>query len=226
MSTSLLTVSPSPHVHHALTVPQIMRGVIYAMLPALAFSVYTFGLNSLVVTVEAVISCIVFEQLINRYLLRRESTIADGSAVITGILLAFNVPSNLPWYIVVLGSAVAVGIGKMSFGGLGNNPFNPALVGRVFLLMSFPVQMTSWPTAQGTFIADGVTGATALGILKDGLRQGSSMSSLMAEMPSYTDLFFGYHGGSIGEMSAFALILGLVYMLLPQDHHLAYTGGP
>ena len=213
MSSSLLTVSPSPHVHHELTVPQVMRGVIYAMLPALAFSVYTFGLNALLVTLEAVISCILFEQLINRYLLGRQSSIADGSAIITGMLLAFNVPSNLPLHIIVLGSAVAVGIGKMSFGGLGNNPFNPALVGRVFLLMSFPVQMTSWPTAQGTLIADGVTGATALGILKDGLRQGESVSALMNEMPSYAELFFGFHGGSIGEMSAFALVLGLIYML-------------
>ena len=213
MSTSLLTVSPSPHVHSVLTVPQIMRGVIYAMLPALAFSLYTFGLNALFVTVQAVVSCVVFEQLINRYLLKRGSTVADGSAVITGILLAFNVPSNLPWYIVVIGSAVAVGIGKMSFGGLGNNPFNPALVGRVFLLMSFPVQMTSWPTAQGTLMADGMTGATALGILKDGLRQGEAVRSLMAEMPSYTELFFGFQGGSIGEMSAFALLVGLIYML-------------
>ena len=213
MSTSLLTVSPSPHVHSALTVPQIMRGVIYAMLPALAFSVYTFGLNALLVTVQAVISCVIFEQLVNRYLLGRQSSIADGSAVITGILLAFNVPSNLPWYIIVLGSAVAIGIGKMSFGGLGNNPFNPALVGRVFLLMSFPVQMTSWPTAQGGLIADGTTGATALGILKDGLRQGEGVGSLMAEMPSYGEIFFGFQGGSIGEMSAFALLIGLAYML-------------
>ncbi len=213
MSSSLLTVSPSPHVHHELTVPQVMRGVIYAMLPALAFSVYTFGLNALLVTLEAVISCVLFEQLINRYLLGRQSSIADGSAIITGMLLAFNVPTNLPLHIIVLGSAVAVGIGKMSFGGLGNNPFNPALVGRVFLLMSFPVQMTSWPTAQGTLIADGTTGATALGLLKDGLRQGEQVSSLMREMPSYAELFFGFQGGSLGEMSAFALLLGLVYML-------------
>ncbi|MCG8388389.1 MAG: RnfABCDGE type electron transport complex subunit D, partial [Cytophagales bacterium] len=168
---------------------------------------------ALLVTLEAVISCVLFEQLINRYLLGRQSSIADGSAIITGMLLAFNVPTNLPLHIIVLGSAVAVGIGKMSFGGLGNNPFNPALVGRVFLLMSFPVQMTSWPTAQGTLIADGTTGATALGLLKDGLRQGEQVSSLMREMPSYAELFFGFQGGSLGEMSAFALLLGLVYML-------------
>lgn len=213
MSPGLLTVSPSPHIHTELTVPQIMRGVIIAMVPAFAFSVYNFGLGAVYVTVLAVIFCVGIEYLIAKYLLHRPATILDGSAVITGILLAFNVPSNLPWYIIFIGSAVAMGIGKMSFGGLGNNPFNPALVGRVFLLLSFPVQMTSWPTAGATFSLDAVTGATPLGILKDGLRNNESVDSLMAQMPSYSDFFFGLQGGSLGEMSAFALLLGLGYML-------------
>lgn len=213
MSTGLLTVSPSPHVHTELTVPQIMRGVIIAMVPALLFSIYNFGLGALYVTGLAVIFCVGIEYLIARYLLNRPATIYDGSAVITGILLAFNVPSNLPWHIILIGSAVAVGIGKMSFGGLGNNPFNPALVGRVFLLLSFPVQMTSWPAAGATLSLDAVTSATPLGILKDGLRTGESIDTLMAQMPSYTDFFFGWVGGSLGEISAFAMLLGLVYML-------------
>jgi electron transport complex protein RnfD len=129
------------------------------------------------------------------------------------MLLAFNVPSNLPWYIILIGSIVSIGIGKMSFGGLGNNPFNPALVGRVFLLLSFPVPMTSWPIKGATFTLDAVTSATPLGILKDGIRNGESVSSLMSQMPSYSDFFFGFQGGSLGEMSAFALLIGLGYML-------------
>ncbi len=214
MSTDLLTVSPSPHVHEELTTPQIMRGVIYAMLPALGFAVFNFGLDALYITLVAVISCVLFENLINTYLLKQENTYLDGSAVITGMLLAFNVPSNLPWWIVMIGSAVAMGIGKMSFGGLGNNPFNPALVGRVFMLISFPVQMTSWPvSARVVTELDATSGATPLGIIKDGLRQGDNLSSLMQEMPAYTDLILGLHGGSVGEMSAFALIVGLIYML-------------
>ncbi len=213
MSTSdLLTVSPSPHVHESLTTPQIMRGVIIAMLPAVGFSIYTFGIDALMVTLMAIISCMLFENLIDRYLLKRGTTLLDGSAIITGMLLAFNIPTNLPWYVIFAGSAVAIGIGKMSFGGLGNNPFNPALVGRVFLLISFPVQMTSWPVPRISDL-DATTGATALGILKDGLRMGDSVSYLMGQMPTYGDLFFGFHGGSAGEMSAFAMVIGLAYML-------------
>jgi Na+-translocating ferredoxin:NAD+ oxidoreductase subunit D len=213
MSAELFTVSPSPHIHSELTVPQIMKGVIIAMMPALVLSVYNFGLGAVYVTLLAVMFCVGIEFLISKYLLKRPTSIYDGSAVITGILLAFNVPSNLPWHIILIGSAVAIGIGKMSFGGLGNNPFNPALVGRVFLLLSFPVQMTSWPTTGTTFSLDATTSATPLGILKDGLRAGTNVNELMSQMPSYTDFFFGFQGGSLGEMSAFALLLGLGYML-------------
>ncbi len=212
MSTSLLTVSPSPHVHNALTVPQIMRGVIIAMLPALGFAIYNFGFDALFVTLLAVISCALFENLISVYFLKKKASILDGSAVITGMLLAFNVPSNLPWHIIVIGCAIAVGIGKMSFGGLGNNPFNPALVGRVFLLISFPVQMTSWPLSIQT-ATDAVTGATALGVLKEGVMQGIPVTALMTELPSNIDLFLGVQGGSLGEMSGLALMIGLIYML-------------
>lgn len=213
MSKDLLTVSPSPHVHTELTVPQIMKGVIIAMIPAFAFSIYNFGFGALYVTILSIIFCVGIEYIISTYLLKKSTSIYDGSAIITGMLLAFNVPSNLPWYIIFIGSLVAIGIGKMSFGGLGNNPFNPALVGRVFLLLSFPVAMTSWPIAGATWSLDATTSATPLGILKDGIRAGESIPVLMNKMPSYIDFFFGLQSGSLGEMSSFALLLGLFYML-------------
>jgi electron transport complex protein RnfD len=213
MSTNLLTVSPSPHVHTELTVPQIMRGVIIAMVPALLFSIYNFGIGALYVSFLSVFFCVGIEYVISTYLLKRASSIYDGSAIITGLLLAFNVPSNLPWYIIFIGSAVSIGIAKMSFGGLGNNPFNPALVGRVFLLLSFPVQMTSWPVKGATFSLDAITSATPLGILKEGVNAGTSVDVLTQDMPSYVDFFFGLQSGSLGEVSAFALLLGLIYMI-------------
>jgi Na+-translocating ferredoxin:NAD+ oxidoreductase subunit D len=209
----LLTVSPSPHIHQEMTIPKIMQLVIIAMMPALFFSVYTFGVGALLVTLLAVFSCMLWEYLISKYLLNRAHSLYDGSAIVTGILLAFNVPSNLPWHIVLIGSFVAMSIGKMTFGGLGNNPFNPALVGRVFLLLSFPVQMTSWPSPGFSLGLDATTSATPLGIIKDGLRGGESVPQLMQQMPSYSDFMFGLQGGSLGEVSAFALLLGLGFML-------------
>ncbi len=215
MSTQLLTISPSPHIHTEESVRKLMHGVIIAMLPAMAVSFFVFGLGSVLVTLIAVVSCIAFEYLITRYLLHRPSSIWDGSAIITGILLAFNVPSNLPWWAVIIGSLVAIGVGKMAFGGLGNNPFNPALVGRVFLLISFPVQMTSWPLPFESRLSliDASTGATPLAVIKEGLSAGRSVSELMGEIPGYLDLFLGGLGGSIGEISGLALILGFIYML-------------
>lgn len=142
----------------------------------------------------------------------------DGSAMITGILLAFNVPSNLPWWIILIGAIVSIGVGKMSFGGLGKNIFNPALVGRVFLLISFPVQMTSWPVAKALFggsaVTDAITGPTPLGIMKEGLAGGKTVQEIMPEIPDYvTQLMTGFQGGSLGEVSALALVLGAIYML-------------
>ena len=138
---NLLKISGSPHVHTDNSVKGIMYGVIYAMIPALLVSIYFFGLDAIRVTVLSVVMCLLVEYLIQKYVLKTTVTISDGSAIITGILLAFNVPSNLPWHIILIGAIVAIGIGKMSFGGVGKNIFNPALVGRVFLLISFPVQM-------------------------------------------------------------------------------------
>jgi len=209
----LLTVSPAPHLQKDHSVQKLMFGVVLAMMPAFLFSVYNFGWGAVFVTFNAVAFCIIFEYLINRYLLNRPATVLDGSAIITGMLLAFNLPSNLPWHLLAIGCLVAVGIGKMAFGGLGNNPFNPALVGRVFLLISFPVQMTNWPTTGTAWQVDGMTAATPLGIIKDGLKGGETLQGLQAQLPSYGDLFWGLQGGSLGEMSAFALLLGLAFML-------------
>ncbi|MFY0690009.1 MAG: RnfABCDGE type electron transport complex subunit D [Cyclobacteriaceae bacterium] len=212
MSDILLKVAPSPHVHQPLTIPQVMRGVIIAMIPALLLSFISFGLGAVTVTLTAVISCMFFEFIISKYLLKQTDTLWDGSAALTGILLAFNVPAGLPWHIVVIGSAVAMGIGKLSFGGLGNNPFNPALVGRVFMLVSFPVEMTKWPVSKMSGV-DGTTAATPLGLLKEGLREGQSVPELMQQLPSLQDLLIGFHGGSMGEMSAIAILVGLAYMM-------------
>ena len=215
MSTQFLTVSPSPHIHSEDTVQKLMYGVIIAMLPALAVSFFVFGVGAIYVTLLSVLSCVFVEFAITRYLLRREPTIMDGSAIITGILLAFNVPSSLPWWAIIIGSIVAIGVGKTAFGGLGNNPFNPALVGRVFLLISFPVPMTSWPVPfESRFqFMDATTGATPLAVIKEGIDAGIPVSQLMSEIPSYFNLLLGGLGGSVGEISAIALIIGLVYML-------------
>jgi len=210
-----IIISASPHVHSDRTSQRIMYDVVIALAPAFLVSVYVFGINAFMVTTTAVVSCLLFEYLFQKYLLKTPTTITDGSALITGILLAFNVPSGLPIWMVIVGSLVAIGIAKLSFGGLGFNIFNPALVGRVFLLVSFPVQMTVWPTAveNNTSIADAVTGATTLGIIKDGLQFGGTMTELSAQLPSNLNLFLGLTGGSLGEMSALALLLGGVYLL-------------
>jgi len=209
---NLLTVSPSPHVHSGDSTQKIMYRVVYAMIPALAWSVFVFGFDALRVTLIAVAACLAFEWLIQKYILKINPTITDGSALITGILLAFNVPSNLPWWIIIIGSLAAVGIGKLSFGGLGNNIFNPALVGRVFMLISFPVQMTSWPVNHRSGI-DAVTAATPLSVIKEGVLNGSSISEISKNLPSMADMLFGNIGGSLGEISAILLIIGGLYML-------------
>ncbi len=214
MNTKIL-VAPSPHIHGGDSIQKNMYGVVIAMLPALFLSFFYFGLGSLFVCITAVTSCYLFEFLIQKYILKGEISINDGSALITGIILSFNLPSNLPIWLILMGSLVAIGVGKMTFGGLGNNLFNPALVGRVFLLISFPVQMTTWPKPAGfnTNYIDAETGATPLAIIKEGLQKGQNLSELMSQIPSHLDLFLGDKGGSMGEVSALALILGLIYML-------------
>ena len=203
----LLKVSPSPHVHGGDSVSRNMLRVIVALLPAYAVALYSFGIGALVVSLTAMFSCVLFEYLIQRFLLKGKFTINNYSALLTGLLLSFNLPSNLPWWIVVIGSAVAIGIGKMCFGGLGNNPFNPALVGRVFLLFSFPVQMTTWPRPLGwaSSYLDAETMATPLSLLKAGN---------LEQMPDALNMFLLDTPGSLGEVSALALLIGGIYLLI------------
>lgn len=213
-----LFVSPSPHVYGKQSVKGLMYGVLIALLPTLFVSVYFFGIGAIVITLSAIISSVAFEFLITKYILKRESTILDGSAIITGLLLAFNVPSNLPIWIIIIGSLFAIGVSKLSFGGLGNNIFNPALAGRVFLLISFPANMTSWPkpspiTEKILPYLDVTTGATPLGIIKESLRNGVKLSEIQ-DLPNNLQMFIGNMGGSLGEVAAVALIIGLIYMLI------------
>lgn len=191
-----------------------MYDVIIALIPALAVSFYFFGWGAFAVTLTSVAACMLFEWLISRFLMgRKELTILDGSAILTGLLLALNVPSTLPLWIIVIGALVAIGIGKMSFGGLGSNIFNPAIVGRVMLLISFPVQMTSYPLPRGAEATlDATSGATPLAIAK-GIVRGSEGFS-MDKLPSLVDNLLGAVGGSLGEVSAVALLIGFVYLLI------------
>jgi electron transport complex protein RnfD len=213
-STNLLTVAHSPHQFGDDSVQKIMYRVLFALVPAFAVSLVFFGLGALIVTGVAVVSCLVFEYLIARFIIKTKPTLWDGSAAVTGVLLAFNVPSNLPVWMIIIGSLVAIGIAKMSFGGLGKNPFNPALAGRVFLLVSFPAQMTSWPVV-GTRMnyLDATTGATPLGIIKEGVQNGQPVSELLAEIPEYSQMLLGNMSGSLGEISALALLLGGLFLL-------------
>ena len=225
---SNLTMSLSPHIHNGDSVEKNMYGVLIALIPAFICSVIFFGWGAIIVTAVSVAACLIFEYLIQKYLLRQNPTIWDGSAIITGVLLAFNLPVSIPLWIVAIGALVAIGVGKMSFGGLGNNIFNPALVGRVFLLISFPVQMTTWPTPQGFATTDAVTGATPLAIVKAALASNGTEAAsgataqgpqsvseiLAAHGITVPDMLYGNMGGSLGEVAAIALLIGFAYMLL------------
>jgi len=212
---NLFTVSPSPHFYGKESVNKIMYKVILALIPALGVSLIYFGMGALIVSLVAIISCVLFEFVLTKYVLKAKPTLKDGSAILTGLLLAFNLPSNLPLWIIIIGAFVAIGIGKISFGGLGKNPFNPALVGRVFLLISFPVQMTSWPLAIESRWAylDATTGATPLALLKEGIKNGQPVYELLQGLPDYSQMFLGNMGGSLGEISAIALIVGGLFLI-------------
>jgi electron transport complex protein RnfD len=215
-SMSKLIVSLSPHAHGTDTVERNMYGVIIALMPALLVSFYFFGLGSVIVCLTSVAACVFFEWAINKYILKNErNTILDGSAALTGLLLGMNLPSNLPVWIIIIGALFAIGVAKMTFGGLGNNIFNPALVGRCALLVAFPAQMTSWPkVGQWGSYLDAETGATPLSLMKQAIKSGDA--SLLDQLPSSLDLFLGNHpdgAGAMGEICALALIIGLLYML-------------
>ncbi|WP_298062702.1 RnfABCDGE type electron transport complex subunit D [uncultured Rikenella sp.] len=203
-------VAPSPHLHGDFSTPRIMRDVVIALIPAFAFSVFIYGLNAVFVTGIAILSCMLFEWLIDRFMLRRPCTLGDWSAVVTGTLLAFNLPATISPWLIILGSLVAIGIGKMSFGGLGRNLFNPALVGRVFLLISFPVQMTLFPDTAGV---DAITGATPLAFVKGALKTGTPVAEIMPNI-DLGGLFLGFKDGSLGEIGALALLIGGIYLLI------------
>lgn len=198
-------VAPSPHVHGSQSTRSLMRDVLIALLPALAVSTWVYGTDVLTVSAIAVVSCVAIEFLIQKFLLGGELTVSNLSAAVTGLLLAFNLPASIPWWIVVIGSAVAIGVAKMTFGGLGRNPFNPALVGRVFLLIAYPVQMTSFsaPTVEG--YSDAFSGATPLAAVKSG--------AVSVEDADLLNMFSGAVSGSLGEIAAAALIVGGIYLL-------------
>ena len=211
-----LVVSLSPHEKGDLQIEKIMWGVVIALAPAFIASVYFYGLQALRVVVLALVFCTGIEYLVQKFLLKVKITAFDGSAAVTGLLLAFNLPATIPWWQLLVGAAAAVGVAKMAYGGLGKNPFNPALVGRAFMLASFPVEMTTWPVPLQnlwSFGADAVTSATPLGVLKEGLRAGKTLTALSGDLPGHADMFLGYLGGSIGEISALAILIGGIYML-------------
>ena len=206
-------ISLSPHVHGGDSVLKNMYGVCIALVPALIASIYFFGLGAAIVLAASVVSCVFFEWAITKFILRRNvCTICDGSAVLTGLLLGFNLPSNLPLWIIVIGALFAIGVGKMTFGGLGQNPFNPALVGRVFLLISFPVQMTTWPQVHQTLAyTDATTAATPLSIMQEAISSGDP--TVLSKLPSFEEMLIGATGGSLGEVSALLLLLGCLFMI-------------
>ncbi len=199
----LLMMDSSPSGRVVESTRRIMYTVSLTLLPALAVSVWVFGWEAARVLVLAAVFCIGLEALIAR-LVSYKIDFLDGSSLLTGILLAMNLPANSPWWLILIGSLVAIIIGKQVFGGLGQNIFNPALVARVFLLISFPVEMTAWPKPFAG--VDAATGATPLGILKtEGV--GALAKTNLA------DLAIGSMGGSLGEISAIALLLGAAYMI-------------
>ena len=204
-----LLVSPSPHLHTKTSTKSLMRDVVIAMMPAVIVSVLFYGWSALAVLGVSVASCVLLEYLITKYLLKKPCTICDFSAVVTGVLLALNVPSTTPWWVVFIGAIFAIGVAKMTFGGLGQNLFNPAIAGRVFLLISFPTYMTDWTRPQG-FIGgglDALSGATPLGLAKEG-------GVAAIEGLDYMDMLFFNIGGSVGELSAIAILIGFVYLLV------------
>ena len=206
-------ISLSPHVHGGDSVQKNMYGVCIALVPALIVSLWFFGLGAAIVLATSVVSCIFFECAITKFILGRNTcTILDGSAILTGLLLGFNLPSNLPIWIIIIGALFAIGVGKMTFGGLGQNPFNPALVGRVFLLISFPVQMTTWPEVHQTFAyTDATTAATPLSIMQEAISSGDP--TVLSKLPSFEDMLVGVTGGSLGEVSALCLLVGCLFMI-------------
>lgn len=197
-----ITISATPHVRSNESTQSIMRDVIIALLPATAMGVYRFGMNALLLMLISIAAAVIAEALYQKAT-KQKVTITDLSAVVTGLLLAMNIPSSAPWWLPVVGSVFAIIVAKQLFGGLGQNFINPALAGRAFLLASYPSLMTAW-VAPG---ADAVSTATPLALLKTGTPES------LAQLPSLTDAAMGNIGGCIGEVSAVALIIGGLYLI-------------
>lgn len=212
----MLTVSASPHKRTGDTTRGIMLDVIIAMLPALVLSVILFGPRALVVTLVSVVFCVLFEFL-SRKAMKRENTVGDLSAVVTGMLLAFNLPSTMPIWMVILGDAVAIIVVKQFFGGIGQNFVNPALVGRIVLMASFPVAISDYPAPFAWKIGavDAVTTATPLAQFA-GIYGADNMKTAInaTDLPTLANMFFGVRGGCLGETCAAALLLGFLYLLI------------
>lgn len=213
----MLQVSTAPHFYEKTNTKTIMRDVILALIPAGVVAIMFFGLSALITITTSVAGCVAFEYLTCRYLLKTTPTTGDFSAVITGILLAYNLPPNIPVWINLIGCFVAIVIAKMAFGGIGKNIFNPALVGRVFLFISFPIQMTTWvkPRIFDFLNTDITTSATTLNVLKhaDVSTSATSLVENAPELPTYLQMLAGYTGGSLGEVSAAALVVGFIYLM-------------
>ncbi|MBQ7222860.1 MAG: RnfABCDGE type electron transport complex subunit D [Bacteroidales bacterium] len=213
---SQLIVSPSPHLHGPESTSRIMTDVLIALAPACLASIYFYGLPVLLLLAVSVLGCVLFEFLILKYLMKSKAVFCGSSAAVTGVLLALNLPPAAPWWIAVIGAFVAIAIAKMSFGGLGQNIFNPALVGRVFLLVSFPVIMTTWTAPAGLFHnVDAFSGATPLSIINEGVKAGFPANEIIAAHDfTPAQMLFARTGGSIGEVSAIALLIGFIYLLV------------
>lgn len=211
----LLTLSSSPHIRDGSSIPSVMHTVVLALLPGALMGVYLFGLPALLTIIVAVASCMAFEAWM-QWITERKITVWDGSAMLTGLLLAMNLPSSAPWWLTIIGSLVAVVIGKQIYGGLGHNIFNPALVARVFLLISWPIQMTSFPlpSALSAKGADAVSSATPLTTIKmELMSHKANIDITQLPQPSTFDLLLGIHGGSLGEVSIIALLIGGLYLI-------------
>ena len=205
---SNILVSPSPHIHSAVSTTSLMRDVVIALCPALLVSILFYGWSELLVIAVSVASCVLIEWAVTKFLMKAPCTISDLSAVVTGVLLAMNLPATTPWWVVFIGALFAIGVVKLTFGGLGQNIFNPAIAGRVFLLISFPTYLTDWTIPNG-FIhsTDAVSGATLLGRYAEGGVEAVAGTD-------YLQTLFLNIGGSAGEISALALLLGFAYLLV------------
>lgn len=201
--TNKFIIAGAPHVQTHQSTTRIMGDVIIALIPAVIISTVIFGISVLAITALSILSCVMFEYLIQKFLIQGKQTVSNLSAAVTGLLLALNLPSSIPWWLVVIGAFIAIAVAKMTFGGLGKNPFNPALVGRVFLLIAYPVQMTNFP-APSVDILDAMSGATPLAAVKHGLE---------APLANLDSMFIGTIPGSLGEVAVGALLVGFFYLL-------------